>query len=69
MLIIHEEAWASAIETLKLYANGKVPCRDRQRPAFEALSKIAPLHPEAIQGVKYSPQQKECKNANKSDLS
>lgn len=69
MLLIHEEAWASAIETLKLYANGKVPCRDRQRPAFEALTKIEAAHPGTIQGVKYSHQQKECKNANKSDLS
>ena len=69
MLLIHEDAWEAAINTLKQYANGKVPCRDRQRPAFEALTKIDNQHPGTIQGVKYSPQQKECKNANKSDLS
>lgn len=74
MLMIHEEAWKVALETLAKYAGGKVPCKHRQRPAFEALAQINKLHPGALPdcALKNSLEshiKEECRNANKSNLS
>lgn len=65
MLMIHEEAWEAALVTLKLYAGGKVPCKDRQRPAFEALETIEKFHPGSRGNI--LPVKEECKNANKNN--